>query len=237
MWPSVAVHLLQLEVFVPALPDVPGVIRTVLKYTLGNDSNVLNRLYTSFVGTANETNIAGWIANLITQWEAHMESLFHDSVRLTEVTATDLTTNTGEEVVTGVSAAGSRSGTPLGAGTALVVQMKIARRYRGGHPRNYLCAGVEGDLEDNQQWDGAALSAFSTGWNAWIAACLSDAPGGLTVGLMNNVSYYSGFTNFLEPTGRYRVIPTLRSSPVTDIIIDYAMNPQLGSQRRRNQQP
>lgn len=61
---------------------------------------------------------------------------------------------------------------------------------------------------------------------------------GLTVGAMGtlahvNVSYYAGFTNITNSSGRTRAVPKYRDAAVLDNVESYAVKAEIGSQRRR----
>ncbi len=116
---------------------------------------------------------------------------------------------------------------------------QIARRYRGGHPRTYLGALVSADLAGPAIWNATTLASLVTAWAGLmgdIAARVDTwtaSPGAQHV----NVSYYFGFHNVTYPSGRVRSVPTLRSTPVIDFVTNYGSNPNVCSQRRRNQSP
>jgi len=222
---------------VPPLPAVTNVLKLLTRYSLGGDQDVLNQQFVSFVGTANETNLTNLAAAAGAAWVTHLKPLLAAALGLTSYTVTDLTSDVGVEVTYPIGAAGNVGGEIIPASAAMVIQSKILRRYRGGHPRLYMPGLLTADLNTPQEWTAGAIAAWEAGWNAYIAEILLDAPGGLSIGTFQNVSYYQGFTNFLEPSGRYRVIPTLRTVPVVDAILSYSINPLVGSQRRRNQQP
>jgi hypothetical protein len=222
----------------PPLPAVPQVLRCTLKYTLGGDTDLINRFHILYDGgpptTANLVTLATDIANA---WAARIATIFTDGLALEEVTLEDLTSDT--------SAVGSWTGTqlgtngsdPLSAGAALVLQMKIARRYRGGHPRIYWGGLDQADLATPQTWSAGALSTWPPLFLDFFADIEAMSAGGTELLNIVNVSYFEGFTPFEYPSGRYRNIPKLRTGgPVVDIVTGFTMNPKVASQRRRNQQ-
>ena len=48
-----------------------------------------------------------------------------------------------------------------------------------------------------------------------------------------NLSYYKGFTNITNSSGRERAVPTYRATALHDLVSGYATKVILGSQRRR----
>ena len=220
----------------PALPAVNQVLRILTQYKLGGDTDVLNRQFVSFTGIASTTNLDALAVEAGAAWTTHMKPLLNAYLTLESYTITDLTSATGVEVNYPIGAVGNVATSPLTAGVAMVIQSKILRRYRGGHPRLYLPGLSTADVGSPQTWIGSTVTNMETGWNAYIAAILTNAPAGLTIGTFQNVSYYQGFQAFEEPSGRYRNIPKLRAVPVQDAILSYAINTTIASQRRRNQQ-
>jgi hypothetical protein len=222
----------------PALPPVSKVIAFTLRGTLGPDTDVVNKFYCAYsTGTPTSAQLATACNTIATSWNTNMAPMVNPEYTLTEVLAEDLTSATGAVASVAVSHTGTRSGNLLPAGAAAVVQQKISRRYRGGHPRKYFYAGVTSDLLTDQQWGSAFITSLTTAVIA-LSNDIATAVGVFaTVGAIVNVSYYAGFTNVLYPSGRYHVVPTRRAVPFQDLVLSYATNPVVGSQRRRNLQP
>lgn len=222
----------------PALPDVASVIRITTKLSVsGGSSDIISRWFMKYTGTApTNADLNTLAAAVVTHWGVEMKGLFHSAYHLTEVEIVDLTSPSAAVGLASASVAGTRSGEVLSAAAAVCVQYKIGRRYRGGHPRSYWPMGVQGDLADVNTWD----STMITSSEADVAAFIADVAGEVWSGggtlTHVNVSYYDGFTNVTGPTGRARAVPTLRVTPVVDDVAGYNTNPQVASQRRRNQQ-
>jgi hypothetical protein len=223
---------------VPSLPDVANVVKLALEYALSaEDQNAVNRLFFKYSGTAPTDSDLDTFANAVGDaWGTALKSWFGIETTLDQVTAEDLTSPTAAVGNAPFGIEGTRTGGFVGAATCAVIRNKIARRYRGGHPRTYWQAGVDTDLDTANTWS----SDFQTGFETAVAAFVSavEAAGWTGAGtiLPVNISYYEGFTNHTYPSGRVRAIPTLRVTPLVDSIIAYQCNPQTGSQRRRNGQ-
>jgi hypothetical protein len=221
----------------PARPNVPGVAAVVLKGAYGIDVDVVNKFYVAFTGgPLTGAQALTWATAIGNAWNTNLAAIFHPDFALESVTVEDLTSATAGAATALTSHVGTRAGNALGAATCVVLQLKIARRYRGGHPRLYLAALQGGDLLTNQQWAGASILQVQTDWANFIAAVVSGAPAGITATNQVNVSYYQGFTNHTYPSGRVRPVPNLRATPVVDIVTAISVNPKLGSQSRRNLQ-
>lgn len=221
----------------PALPNVSKVIRADFFLTVGANARVRDRIFFAFAGAgpnvADLNTLAGqisgaWLTNLVPQTNT--------GVTLTGITLTDLTSASGAQTVTSQSRVGTLAGVALSAGVAMVVKFKVARRYRGGHPRFYLPGRVAADLSTTTQWVAGSTSSLATAFAAFITGCEAAPPVNIGVLTHVNVSYFAGFTNKTFPSGRTRAVPNVRVTPVQDPVTAYSVNQFIASQRRRNQQ-
>jgi len=215
------------------LPDVPCV-RCRLIYTQTDGLKGGSRFYLSYTGSApsgaNCTTLAGDIAS---QWNTDAASWINSDWALTEVDVLDIATDSGLSGQWTGSNAGSRGGTPLPAQCASGIEYDISRRYRGGKPRMYSPPGCTGDLATAATY----VSGFVAGLSAWPLAFFT-AIEALDVGSMGtldhvNLSYYKGFTNITNSSGRERAVPTYRTTALHDPVVGYAGKTEVASQRRR----
>jgi hypothetical protein len=225
---------------VAPLPIVPGVLRYQFAHKLGTDTDVLNSfyMYNNDPPTYTDENLLAAAEGAATGWSSHIMNLLSSSLTLTKVTVTDLG-GSGLYSELGELTPGAVSGPFLGASSSLIVKFGMARRYRGGKPKVFLAGAPESALTDNQDWNVTITAAMLAAWTAMLVAVTGAMPvggGDTTVLTQVNVSYYNGFTNHLELSGRYRAVPTLRATPLIDPITTWSINPKVGSQRRRNEQ-
>lgn len=223
----------------PALPNVPQVVRISFVGKLSGDLDVVNRFFQKYTGTAGSLSSSGalaWATACGPAWSTHLASFVSTDYQLETITVEDLSSDIGSVGVFDSSAAGSDSSAPLSAGAAAVIKCEIIRRYRGGHPRQYLGGMASDNLNTAQAWNATFVANLATAYTAFRAACAAGCPVGIGPATDVNVSYYQGFTNHTYPSGRTRPIPTLRATPLVDQIATFAVNPKVGSQRRRNQQ-
>lgn len=218
------------------LPNVPNVLRIQLKHTVGGDHDALVRWFAQYTGTAPTdaqlTTLATYHLN--TAWSAIRGSVAAQT-QLDTITITDLTSPTSGVGFYSNPSNGTGDASTTAAGLAVVISGKIARRYRGGHPRVYLPYLTGANLTNPQTWNATQLATLLAEWNTMVNDVLSQtwAAGSLVSAV--NVSYFEGFTNFTFPSGRVKAIPKLRvGGPVTDAILSWAANPAPASQRRRN---
>lgn len=221
----------------PALPNVSKVLRVDLLQTIGANTRVKNRIYFSYTGVGPTTADLNTLASTISSaWVSGMIARQNTGCILTGINITDLTSPSAAQVATSQSRTGTLAGTPLSAGVAMIVKLKIARRYRGGHPRYYHAGRVVSDLATSTTWSATQTADLVVGFNAFIAACVASPPTNLGTLAQVNVGYFQGFTNRTFPSGRTHSVPNLRGTPVVDPVVSVSVNNGVGSQRRRNQQ-
>jgi hypothetical protein len=205
----------------------------------GEDPNTNDwgtRFYLSYTGSApSGANCATLATDVAAAWASHLNSLFSSNAILEEVDVIDIASHTGASGQANPVAAGARSGTSLPAQVAFNIEYGISLRYRGGKPRGYYPFGVDGDLQDVAHWSTDFQGDVQTGIDAFFAEVV-----GLSVGSMGtlahvNLSFYSGFTNHTNTSGRARAVPTYRATAQSDPVVSYIPKALLSSQRRRRQ--
>lgn len=217
-------------------PPVPNVLQVVLNYLIGTDTTNITRLYLEYAGNAPTSTALNVYSNDIgTQWGVVMAPLHGLGVTLTQVNVADLTSPNAGFGQAVVSHQGTRVGGALPGATALLINYKVNRRYRGGKPRSYLPAGVLTDVNNAQQWVPAFVTSAGNAWTTFLQHITSTiAPAGVTSLKQVNVSLYQGFHTFVDSSGRSHSIPTYRDVAQVDDILASNVNPNFGSQRRRN---
>lgn len=218
------------------LPAVPNCMKFLFQQSLGSDANILNRLFFTYTGgPPAQSDCLAFATGAATAWNTNLASRITNQLTLTSVTVTDLASSSGQTATAVVSHSGTTSSSGIPAGSCMVVHGHIARRYRGGHQRWYQSGIPESYLNTPQQWIGTDVSTFSTDFAAMVTA-IAALTSGTTSGLAAvQVSYYSGSTQVLYPSGRYHTVPTKRATGVTDLITGWTANQNVATQRRRNQ--
>lgn len=220
----------------PALPEVPNVIKSTFAFSYSGNSRCRVRLFHHFSGTApTVTNLDAWCASLATAWTNRISPVCSGDVIGQGVTAEDLSSASGAVGSDSFSSTGSRAGSGLPKGVCAVSVMSIARRYRGGKPKTFYPMGTASDVSGTGQWTGGALSAFNTAVGNFFGDMVLAGWSGAGTITNVNVSYYQGFTVVTNPiTHRARNVPTLRGAPVVDTVLAQGIDANIGSQRRRN---
>lgn len=223
------------------LPDVPNAVKIVLKGVMGGLKPFVNSFHYgwSVGGGLSLSEVTGLAGNIATRWNSNIgHNAISDTVILTDVIAQALDSSTAPMYDAAVSYAGGVAEDALPYEDAFVVQRKIGRRYRGGHSRIYLAGLTISELDhvNPAEWDAGAVASILANWVDLEDLGKATLVGqGRTDAMPVNISYYSGFTNVLYPSGRYHAVPTRRAVPVVDDVSSYGANPQVCSQRRRDQ--
>jgi len=217
----------------PPLPEQPC-LRVRLDYTQTDGYDAGSRFFLSYSGAAptagNCATLAGEIA---AAWNTYLAEVVNDTFALTEVDVLDIGTYDGASGQWTGSHAGTAGGTPLPAQAAMNVEFEISRRYRGGKPRMFLPPSNTGFQLDAGHWDSSIITSVNTQIAAFMADVESFDVGSVGTLAHVNVSYYEGFTNITNSSGRERAVPTYRDTAKIDPVNGYAAKGLIGSQRRR----
>jgi hypothetical protein len=215
------------------LPDVPCV-RVRPFGNVGSGFEWGNRFYISYSGSApTAANLNTMATDVKDAWVTNFSPLQFVGYSLDEVDILDIATDAGASGNWVGTAGGSRSGDALPIQVAANVEYDIARRYRGGKPRAYFNFGIVGDDSAVNAWGSTFVGDVNTAVAAFFAAIEA-----LDIGAMGslqhvNLSYYKGFTNITNSSGRERAVPKYRDTALHDNVTGYATKAKLGSQRRR----
>jgi hypothetical protein len=218
----------------PALPNVPKVLKMLLRFADTDDNDMMLRLFFAYAGTApTDADLITLGAAIGNAWAARLASFWTTNQNVTEILLEDLTSSVSAAAQQVLAHPGTRAGTPVPNAVNVNLHHVIARRYRGGHPKSFLTALVDGDRADVAHWDPTTLVNLTNAWNLWMSDINAAVWAGGTSLTPVNVSYYQGFTNFTYPSGRTRPRPTLRATPVVDQLLGFQASTKIGSQRRR----
>jgi hypothetical protein len=164
-----------------------------------------------------------------------MAPLMSPDYTLNDIDVVDLSTPasaTGH--ASGVIPGSRGAADPVPESCAVILQYKIARRYRGGHPRGYWPLGDAAALSSLNTWSAPFQALCIGGWQTFQTHIIADyAVDAGDVARQVNVSAFHGFSNVLFPSGRMHVRATPRPVPLVDDVVAIGVNPKIGTQRRR----
>jgi hypothetical protein len=214
-------------------PSIPC-LRVRLIYNSYQDRDAGSRFYLSYSGSApTAANCAAIAAAIGAAWASDLASLVNEAYGLAEVDVLDITTETGAAGGSTTGWEATRSGTVMPDQCAVNIEYDIGRRYRGGKPRMFMLPGSTSDTANPSTWSGAYVTACNTGIAAFFAAVAAIDVGAVGTLAHVNLSYYQGFKNITNSSGRERAVPQYRTAALVDTITGYATKPVIGSQRRR----
>lgn len=219
---------------VPPLPE-SNVVRVRLDYQDTNTLRAGNRMFIGYSGTPpTGANCVTLATDIVTAWEANLQSIFSSNLELLEVDVLDLSSYSGLSGQSTATAVGSRGSGYPPIQVAMGIEFGLSRRYRGGKPRIYLPAGVEGDMANAAQWSDAFVTECQTKFAAFITAIEALSIGAM--GTLNhvNVSYYQGYRTRTTGGGQTTFAPKYRTpNALVDNVTGYFAKKELSSQRRR----
>lgn len=126
----------------PALPVIPNVMRIDLYQVLGSSPSIRNRFFLHYSGSVSLADLGTLVGTIRNSWNTNMAPSLAANHSLNTVEGTDLSSYSGAQAFSGLASPGGSGGTAMSAGVSFIIKFKIARRYRGGHPRFYLAGGV-----------------------------------------------------------------------------------------------
>jgi hypothetical protein len=215
------------------LPASPCV-RVRLQYAQEDGFDGGNRFYLSYSGSApTGDNCATLASDIASEWGSSIAGLVHESWSLVEVDVLDIATDSGFSGQWSGDTAGTLGGTACPAQCAMNVEFDIARRYRGGKPRMFLPPGNTSDLADPSHWTDEQIAATNETMGDFFAAIAGYSIGAMGTLAHVNLSYFKGFTNIANSSGRERAVPTYRAEALLDLVTGYSAKAVIGSQKRR----
>lgn len=204
-----------------ALQPVAGVARCVFAGISGGQP-IINVMHVQNGGPGGPAYTQSAIDQLATSlaslYTGNLMPLVNNNYAAVGVTCTDLSSDLGVVGVAPMTGTGTNSGSGTTNGTAVVISWKIARHYRGGHPRTYLPAPASANITNPTSFLGTyvttvnnAATAFRTAVNALIIASNTQR--------LCTVHRISGGAELPVPT--------------VDVIIGNSVDTRIDTQRRR----
>jgi hypothetical protein len=191
-----------------------------MKYTLALSSTDATTLLTTLAGA----------------WNTEMAGLTGPDYTLNAVSVNDLGSRTGVESTLVVSHVGTNVNHGIAASAAFVMSAHVALKYRGGHSRVYIPGIASTFLTDTNTWSAGGQGSVFSAWTGMLSTLTTSPPVGVGALSQVTVRYISSnkadFPSGSEPSE----FPALLPTPMVLGVTSWSSNPQLGSQRRRNQQ-
>jgi hypothetical protein len=184
------------------------------------------------VGVPQDTSqIDTFLTGIATAWGAQIAPLCQNLAILQALVYTDLSSTTGVQYTATLPTpiAGTRAGTVLPVSVAMCLSWRVANRYRGGHGRIYVPAGVAGDVVNGRTWTGTFNTLASNN-----AATFRTTLEGMSVGTVQVnlivLSYWSGSHKTPENP---HPDPVPRATPLAMRVTGARVRTRVDTQRRR----
>jgi hypothetical protein len=209
------------------LPPVPNVLKAVVEGVTSFAKNWVTIFHFLYSGGAPSIAILEAFATGIgTEYALNFMPLAPPSTVMSGCELTDLSSDAMPSVFVANTTAGTSTADKLPANCATLISSHIARRYRGGHPRNYLYIGTDENLLNESEWNPSFVTTVNNAFSVFMGALLGSTSGGTTLTEHVNVSYFGG-----APT--VGGVSQRRAVPVVDNILTTNTSPMVASQRRR----
>jgi hypothetical protein len=200
-------------------PPIPGMAKVIVKQTISGVPafNIFHvDALPALQWTASE--LASLASAVRSAWVTNFIPLQTGQLVLNDVTAIDLSSDTGAEGSATGSTTGTNVGTALSANAAACITWKIPRRYRGGHPRSYIAGHSTGMTTNANTWTASHVTNVT---NAALA--LRTAINAVTTG--------SGTVKMV--CVHYRKNKVDLTTPLVDAVSGAVVDTRIDSQRRR----
>jgi len=217
-----------------ALKPVPGVVKFRFYHHVGSDTDISSHLYyrTGQAPTQAQAQSAADAAH--TAYVTNCIGLLHNLSSLVSVTCTDLSDPAGPVGSNVTGAAGTRAQGEVPANAVALLNIHVARRYRGGKPRVYWPWGAAPDIQTPQTWSTTFVTACNTALAALDQAIHDNLVTWAPSAGICSVSYFTGRQWIPDHLGNYHRIPTPRDTPLIETVQGaLAINTIIGSQRGR----
>jgi hypothetical protein len=218
----------------PVLPNSSGSIRLQL-IGVNQGSLWMNNIHfqTDSGGSVPQdtSQIATFCAAVATAWGAQIAALCNTAVELQTLVFTDLTDTDRVQFTHTVPTpiAGTRGAPDLPTSAAMCLSWRASLRYRGGHGRIYVPAGLHADIDNGRTWDSGFLGAANTAAGNFRTTLDGLSVGSQQVNLIV-LSYYSGSH---KTESQPHPPPVLRPTPLPLRVTSARVRSRVDTQRRR----
>jgi hypothetical protein len=186
----------------------------------------------ALVGVPQDTiQIDTFLTGIGTAWGAQIAPLCQAGVTLTALTYTDLSSTVGVQYTATLPTPipGTRTGTAMPTSVAMALSWRVPNRYRGGHGRIYVPAGVTADVASGRTWSGAFNTLASNN-----AATFRTTLEGMSVGTVQmNLIVLSYFFGSHKTPEDPHPAPVPRGTPLAMRVLSARVRTRVDTQRRR----
>lgn len=216
------------------MPPVANTISMQFQGTIPGEvwENILHFGYSG--PTPTQSSMATFAAAATNSWSIHVSPMQATSVVLVQVTATDIASDSGAQGVSVVNVAGSKGANGPAANAAILVSYPIPTRYRGGHPRSYVLAGLATDLDSPMHWSTGFTSGFNPAWQSLLTGIIGVSAGGTQITQLVAVRRHGKFLPNAGPPNFVLTTPIVYPLIPSSIVVHNQVASQKGRIGRRS---
>lgn len=174
------------------LNPIPNCLRVFVEGLVDNNDIYKwgNVIHFNYSGSAPSNATCAAIATEVADaWDTHAAPECPSPTQLTQVTVTDLTSDSAGEGVWVGNDPGTRGDDSIPANAAVLISYPAATRYKGGHPRTYLYWGGNADLDGAAEWSTLFTAEAQAHWQAFLTELVGFTTGGTTLSAFGFVRY------------------------------------------------
>lgn len=193
----------------------------------------MNNLFFQAAGAIPQdaTQFSTFATSIATAWGAQIAPLCNEQVSLLYIIVTDLTDRDRMTFTATLPTppVGTLAGDVLPVQVAMAFSWIVRLRYRGGHGRIYVPAGVQASIAGGRLWDPTFRATAATAANNFRTTIEGLSVGTVQVNFVV-LSYFSG--SHKTPADPHPD-PVLRATPLPIPVVQAAVRTRVDTQRRR----
>lgn len=213
---------------------VPGVATTVLKGMIGSNpwAVVHHWKFSGSVDPWSQSNMDLLALSVFNAWGTAIKANAGGNVTTTEVDSVDIGSSTGVgSVYTHTPVAGGQGAVLEPSSACIVVQNRIASRYRGGHPRTYWPILTTQDMVTENTWAAAKVTSVTNSIVSFVSAVIGASYTGGVSGLQHVIPRYT--YTYTDVPQHHKWVKERTGLEGVHVVQSYFGVPRIASQRRR----
>lgn len=215
---------------------VPGVAQATIQGTIAGNpwACVWHFQFAGSTADWSGTDVQTLADDVFNGWESELKPLMCNNVTCDAVTTVDLGTETpAVGSSTGTAWVGTISQPSLTAAACVLISMRIAARYKGGHPRTYLPGVHAVASTDGETITPGYQGLYATHTADLISTINSNPAYGPSEGPDHVAVRYT--YDYTADPAHHKYLRVRTGVQGTYVIASYTTHPRIASQRRRLQ--
>lgn len=215
-------------------PPVPNCLQVQIQGSIPGEiwENVLHFSYT---GPPPTVSTLTTLANSIgLQWSTEVKPLQGVQATQTNVIVTDLSGTSGSQGIAVMGTIGTRTGPEVFANASVLISYPSPGRFKGGHFRTYLLAGVSSDMANPMNWTSTFTTLVSTAWQGFLGTVIGISAGGNQITQLIGLRRHGKYLPNAGPPNYVLTTPIQLPLSATNIAVHQQVASQKGRVGRRS---